>query len=509
MHNLFKILLAVTPLVCCAYQGKAQAPPVPASYQPLYTQEVNYLNTFNATLNARGSGSAYPTVYAGTLTDADANAGPQLIGTNHLAVIATELQALKANGVKAVLIEVGFPMLYAPFLTSQGQSQSSFVSFYQQVAQMVRAQGLKLIVENNVLLSNDVQAGWNTAPFYQTLTWTAYQQARAQTAQTIAQTMQPDYLVVLEEPDTEAAMSGQANVNTPAGATAMLGQILAGLETARQSGMKVGAGVGTWLYAANSFVQHFVTQPMDYIDMHIYPINRSFLSTALTMAGTAAAAGMPVAMSECWLNKELDSEVGTVAVDTVRARNVFSFWEPLDVQFLGTMQALAKHTNMLYLTPSESQYFSAYMTYNSATSVLSTSQLISEETSASSQGVNSASYTSTASGFYGLIVPAGDTVPPSIPEGLSATPASATSFSLKWTASTDNVGVAGYYVLRNGILLGSTAQLSPSGGPPFTTVYYQDSGLMAGTSYSYTVEAFDLAGNVSVPSSSVWVMTPR
>ena len=82
---------------------------------------------------------------------------------------------------------------------------------------MVRAAGLKLIVENDTLLVNDVQAGWNAAPFYATLDWAQYQQARAQTAVTVAQTMQPDYLVVVEEPDTEAANSGQNQANTPSG----------------------------------------------------------------------------------------------------------------------------------------------------------------------------------------------------------------------------------------------------------------------------------------------------
>jgi hypothetical protein len=46
-------------------------------------------------------------------------------------------------------------------------------------------------------------------------TWTEYQQARAQTAVTIAQTMQPDYLVVSGRAHTEADNSGQANANTP------------------------------------------------------------------------------------------------------------------------------------------------------------------------------------------------------------------------------------------------------------------------------------------------------
>ncbi len=46
-----------------------------------------------------------------------------------------------------------------------------------------------------------------------------------------------------------------------------------------------------------------MTLPLDFIDMHIYPINRSYLANAQQIAATAAAAGKPVAMSECWLWK--------------------------------------------------------------------------------------------------------------------------------------------------------------------------------------------------------------
>jgi chitodextrinase len=67
---------------------------------------------------------------------------------------------------------------------------------------------------------------------------------------------------------------------------------------------------------------------------------------------------------------------------------------------------------------------------------------------------------------------------------------------LEWNASTDNVGVAGYYVFRNGVTVATTAQ-----------AFYTDSGLTDAATYSYFVEAFDLAGNVSAPSLTVQVTT--
>ena len=486
---------------------EAQAPPVPSNYEALYTQEQNYLDTFNATLSGSGGGAAYPTLYTATLTQADANSGPQLIGSGYMTGIQMEVEAMKAMGMQAVVVQVGFPMLYEPFLTSQGQTQAAYVTFYQQVAQLVRAQGMKLIVENDTLFSNDVQAGWDTAPFYETLDWDSYQAARAADAVTIEQTMQPDYLVVLEEPDTEADNTGQANVNTSSGAAAELSEILAGLQTYRQSGLKVGAGVGTWLAQYQSFIQSFVTEPMDFIDMHIYPVNFSYLPNALSIASMAQAAGMPVAMSECWINKELDADVGTANSDDVRALNTFSFWGPLDVYFLQTMQALANYTQMAFLAPSNTEYFYAYLTYDSSTDTESDADLISQAESAMATANAAGTYSSTGTSWYAMLVTTPDTTPPSAPTNVTGVSGNPNNVYLNWNPSTDDLGVAGYYILRNGTVVGSSAQLLPTTPPPSNTVIFTDTGLAEATPYTYTIEAYDMAGNVSQPSQPITIST--
>jgi glucose/arabinose dehydrogenase/PKD repeat protein len=90
-----------------------------------------------------------------------------------------------------------------------------------------------------------------------------------------------------------------------------------------------------------------------------------------------------------------------------------------------------------------------------------------------------------------------DTVAPSAPTGLKATPASPTQINLSWTASTDNVGVTGYQVFRNGTLIATT-----------TTNSYSNTGLTPNTSYSYSTKALDAAGNVSASSGAVSATTP-
>jgi len=83
----------------------------------------------------------------------------------------------------------------------------------------------------------------------------------------------------------------------------------------------------------------------------------------------------------------------------------------------------------------------------------------------------------------------------------SATSASFASITLTWALSTDNVGIAGYKIYRNGTFVASTASTSPNGTASFT-----EYGVPA-TTYNYTVAAYDAAGNVSVPSNPLSVTT--
>ncbi|RUT36321.1 alpha-amylase [Paenibacillus zeisoli] len=90
----------------------------------------------------------------------------------------------------------------------------------------------------------------------------------------------------------------------------------------------------------------------------------------------------------------------------------------------------------------------------------------------------------------------GDTQAPSTPASLASTGSTATSVSLSWTASTDNVDVSGYEIYRNGTKVGTS-----------TTPSFTDTGLTEATSYKYTVKAYDAAGNLSAASNEVTVGT--
>lgn len=96
-------------------------------------------------------------------------------------------------------------------------------------------------------------------------------------------------------------------------------------------------------------------------------------------------------------------------------------------------------------------------------------------------------------------VPLVDLEPPSTPAIVSIAAKSTTQVDLTWSASTDNVAVTGYQILRNGSPITTV-----SGG----TLSYSDFGVAASTTYSYTVRAFDAASNYSSPSNAAYVTTP-
>ena len=93
-----------------------------------------------------------------------------------------------------------------------------------------------------------------------------------------------------------------------------------------------------------------------------------------------------------------------------------------------------------------------------------------------------------------------ESVHPTRPTDLNSVAVDSTRIRLTWTASTDNMGVVGYKVRRN--------------GRHVTTLYdaattHVDSGLDSSTTYTYDIKAFDAAGNESAVSNPTTATTPE
>lgn len=92
--------------------------------------------------------------------------------------------------------------------------------------------------------------------------------------------------------------------------------------------------------------------------------------------------------------------------------------------------------------------------------------------------------------------PTPDTTNPTAPTSLGVTAVSDSQIDLTWSASTDNVGVTGYKIYRNGTQAGTSA-----------TTFYSDEGLTASTTYTYTISAYDAAENNSDMSNIISATT--
>jgi hypothetical protein len=188
-------------------------------------------------------------------------------------------------------------------------------------------------------------------------------------------------------------------------------------------------------------------------------------------------------MSECWLEKIRDSELTAPNVTTVDLRNNWSFWEPLDAQFLELMSAMANYKQFAFISPFWSNFLFAYLPYAAS------EQTIQEGVMAGITAMQQAQFTGTGTAFENSILPAPDTTAPQTP----APPAFVVEpgyLEVLWQTTADNVGVAGYRLYRNGQLVDTAPGTS-----------FNDTRVGVEVSYEYTLSAFDAEGNVSPQSA--------
>jgi chitodextrinase len=112
------------------------------------------------------------------------------------------------------------------------------------------------------------------------------------------------------------------------------------------------------------------------------------------------------------------------------------------------------------------------------------------------QGFNSRENASNKPQLVVIYSGGSDTQAPTVPGGLSSSSIAQTSFTLSWSASTDNVAVTGYEIFRNGSSIGTTASTS-----------FNVTGLTAATTYAMTVRARDAVPNWSAQSTALNVTT--
>lgn len=187
----------------------------------------------------------------------------------------------------------------------------------------------------------------------------------------ILKEFKPDYVTVSNEPTTENMLMG---INqTAAQYAGTTRYILDGLD---KGNTLMGSGTGSW--SNMDYIRELVKiRELDYIDIHIYPVD--YLQGAVDAATIARAADKRVIMGEMGLYKVRDSEMrdlGRLATQSsIFARDVYSFWEPLDSRWLEIVVKMSKCYGYEFISIFWSTYFFSYIDYDNTTKDLDYTQL--------------------------------------------------------------------------------------------------------------------------------------
>ena len=331
--------------------------PVPSKYRPLYEGVSAQLDAFGRTLGRMpavgGTASRRPVAGAELLT-ANGNRLSALLGPSTMPSVELSLDRLKALGVGGVTIGIKVPMLLPSFSPDAG----AYADFYAAVARQVRARGMTVSVELGALFCGTVYAQCSN-PFggsFDTFVSDTVAQARI-----VLSRVRPTYLTLFAEPDTEAKLTGDAELDTPTGAARAASDIVAAIGP--HPATEIGAGAGTWL--PPSFASAIAAEPVDYLDTHIYPVGTQEGANAAAAARIAEQAHKPLVVDEVWLYKSDQPGLGTSAggAEQVFRQDVFSFWEPLDARFLQDISTWADKANVAYVSAFWSWRFFAYLTW--------------------------------------------------------------------------------------------------------------------------------------------------
>lgn len=349
-------ILALALLAACRPRQTTLTPTasssIPIEFRALYAELDAALTAFDQSFDAPNEN--YPMIFAAELLSANGNRGTELLKPTNLQSTRLWLDRLQQIGVRGVTVGIKYPLLTPGF-----PHATEYLEYFKTVAREIRQRGMKLDVEVGVIFPPPFSA---LAVNYQAMTFEQFKASNKQMVATIVQEIQPDYLNLGAEPDTEARITGWHVLNTPQGYTDLINDTLKDLN---RGNTKIGAGIGTW--GNLDFVKSYAANPsLDFIALHIYPVTGNALPTALAAADLAHQSGKRVLLDEAWLYKMSTSEppVSIAGNAEIFRRDAYSFWAPLDQKFLALIAKLARAKKIQYVSVFWAQYLYAYLEYD-------------------------------------------------------------------------------------------------------------------------------------------------
>ena len=362
-------MLAVVLLGCSATPGDKvdQATgkmTVPYRYRSLYNELNTQLNSLRSRVDNAWDGRKSDVNFGVELLVTNSNRGEVLLTDRVFKATRLTLDRLKDLGVQGVALSIQYPILTSAFPRS-----AEYRKFYSRVAREVQRMGFKLIVEIGTTFREPEFSKLKVN--YRGLTMTRFRDELGEMATFIATDMQPNYLTLFTEPDTQSRNTGLNFTVKEFSAT--VGHVARSLNNHR---VRLGAGAGTWDNMAHFEALARIPE-LDYLDLHIYPIQRDFVLNRVTqLAALARRHNKTVSIGEAWLYKVSEHELGRISPVKAFARDVYSFWQPLDIMFVETVINLSHTIQAEFSCFFWMRYFYGYLDYNSLTKNLNPQQRI-------------------------------------------------------------------------------------------------------------------------------------
>ena len=366
---IFNIILVIVLSGCSGTPGSKTdqttgEDPVPFRYRWLYNSLYNKLDSLGSSVNAGWDGKRSDVSIGVELLVTNSNRGEILLTDRVFRATLLTLDRLKDLGVHSVALSIQYPIL-----TSSFPRAADYRKFYSRVAREIRRKGFKLIVEIGTTFREPEFSKLKVN--YRGLTMKRFMEGLREMAAFVVTDIQPEYLTLFTEPDTQSHNTGlDFTVKNFSETVRYVAKNLS------PPGVRLGAGAGTWDNMA--YFEALARIPeLNYLDLHIYPIQRDFvMDRVIQVAALAQRHNKSVSIGEAWLYKVSDHELGKISPVKAFSRDVFSFWQPLDSMFLETIINLSHRIQAEFTCFFWMKYLYGYLDYNAHTRNLTAQQRI-------------------------------------------------------------------------------------------------------------------------------------
>jgi hypothetical protein len=365
---------------------------VPEVYRAAYAEIAAELDRQLPVFALPWAGKQSATAFGVELPVANSNLGPDLLQERVQQAVALTLDRLSALGVRSVSLSLQYPILTRAFPRS-----ADYRVFYSRVASEIRRHGMIIVAEMGSAFR---ESEFSRLGDIRGVKRDVLAAGLREMAEAVVAEIRPDYLTILSEPDTLARKTGLSF--TPAEFARMVGQVIKGLS---HPGVRLGAGAGTWT-SADYFKSLAALPELDYLDLHIYPVQYGYASDRVVKAAeTARAKGKGVSIGEAWLYKVAGRELRTISPAEAFARDALAFWQPLDQDFMRLVVDLARRIDAEFCSFSSTNSLYGYLPLTSDTARMSGAELRQASDRAAAANILEGRLSPTGERFRRLIAP--------------------------------------------------------------------------------------------------------